>query len=356
MPLPALLSLLTRLGGAAAEGAAGAAGRAATAGRYGAQARQGAHAAYHAGGQANSFKMGQGLGQGGWQQQTGYVPPMGGGGKGPPPGPTPAQEAMKQLGQYAMDRVTQMAAGKVEGLVSKAIDQAQELLSPTAWRDKILQGGADMAKRGRNVIQDQYVELFSEALPQAGKNFVRELNALTQAIVERGRELGKYSGPLSEAAARADVRRIKSEMNEAQVAGGGYSRVIDAQSRLENTLRDIFAPLKGAIANRLADLLERLADVIEASGIKQAVAILSELSNFGSALMSLDPARIGKAIEDMPENIRKALFEHDNEDEMGDLVKEELERIERRRAAGGDQRPAPRRFDDRFKFPIVRGL
>lgn len=248
----------------------------------------------------------------------------------------------KSVGQGMIDALKRIDPTGLVGLASAGLDLA----------------GAAAARGvnvGRKVVQDDFVGLMGEVLPDAAMKFISALRDLTNAIVERGRYLSKYDPNLATATATADVRRIQSEIREAQTVGRAYSRVIDQQSILENKLRDAFAPLKEAIADRLAAILEILNKLIDASFLKEAIAVFSEIQRVITAIISMDPEKILDAILNMPERIAKALFGGDDDQvDLNDVIKNALDDLKRMPGAPLAD-PKERKGANRFNFPIVKG-
>jgi hypothetical protein len=122
-----------------------------------------------------------------------------------------------------------------------------------AFRDNPV---AALADTSTGVIQNNFRGLAQSAAPKDAADIIGAMGRLTDAIVERGRELSIYSGPAAVASAHADIRQMRSNIYEAQVAGGSYAKVIDESSKLQTGLQDAFAPLKDEIAKTLADVLK----------------------------------------------------------------------------------------------------
>jgi hypothetical protein len=84
---------------------------------------------------------------------------------------------------------------------------------------------------------------------------------LDNAFIARGRELSGYSGVLSAAGARSDVRSLQADMREARALENGIARMTDAASKTETDLRDMLLPLKKYLIDVLANRLELIADL-----------------------------------------------------------------------------------------------
>ncbi len=103
--------------------------------------------------------------------------------------------------------------------------------------------------------------------------------AFTEAVnyfVRRGQELAQYSGPLSEAQARSEVRDILADIREAQALGPEIARLTDAQSKLETDFREITLPIKQFLVETLSGILTDVQETLNYYKplVEQAVDLL----------------------------------------------------------------------------------
>jgi hypothetical protein len=82
---------------------------------------------------------------------------------------------------------------------------------------------------------------------QAVAQAVTAFKTTIDAFVARGKELSGYSGSLSAASATAEVRKLVSDVREANKLGDQYAKLIDAQSKNEAILSELFTYIKGPI-------------------------------------------------------------------------------------------------------------
>lgn len=80
--------------------------------------------------------------------------------------------------------------------------------------------------------------------------------AVTDAFVERARELSTYDPRIAQATAQADVRRLQADIREAQRMGDRLSDLVDAQADLEITMRELLLPIKEVIVDTLTAFLD----------------------------------------------------------------------------------------------------
>lgn len=381
MPAPIIAALLGRIGLSA--GMEAAAGRVATsaAGRSAASSAYGAHA------QASITQIDQQLAsyahmsqkekafhslfQGGPAELEGrkalierselaWQNTMGGGRHA---GPDMAQQA----GQGMMNQMTNQVGGMLQGAMGRIMNKAMEPIQnfidkavdriTTPPHEQMLKGATDAARRGRMIIQDDFLGIITEQLPPAAKRFVDELSMLTKAIVEKGRALSIYSGDLAQAAARADIRSMMADINEARGPGREYARVIDEQSKLETTFRNALNPAKEAIAGGIANLLQMLNDLVKTLHIPEGLIVLGEIMKVVSKFTTFDPKQIAQAFADLPRNIAKAIKEYLTG--SGDETLEEAIRRAKDNLKNDPRVPLGNRgrFNDgRFNFPIVQGI
>lgn len=120
---------------------------------------------------------------------------------------------------------------------------------------------------------------------RAGNALVQSFNLVTNAFIERGRELAKYSPELARAGAVAGVRSTLADIREAQALGGPLARLTDAQSRMETTIRDLLRPIKEVIVEQLASYLENAQKNI--TDIGQKLPSQDTIAAWGVALGTL---------------------------------------------------------------------
>jgi hypothetical protein len=208
---------------------------------------------------------------------------------------------------------------------------------------------------------DAVAEHFEE-LPIVGKAVAAEFRMLiaplkayqmvTQAFLERGRELEAYNGRLAVANATADIRTLESDIKEADRIGPDLARLTDATSRSEKAMRDIWLPIKEAIVKILVPIAEGGAVVVE--GVAENV---TRIATAIEVAWNLSPMKLGldalQSIEDLVTRLLGLEEQKDNEVKKNALLRE-FERIPEKLA------PTPRpqgaqagARDQRFNTPIM---
>lgn len=155
------------------------------------------------------------------------------------------------------------------------------------------------------------------------KAAVHKFTETVHYFIDRGKELEKFSGPIAGARARADVRSTLADIREAKQLGEGIAGLTDAQSRLEETVRQLLEPIKRFVVENLADLLSTIADIAQDLGPFLKVN-LEILVGFLQVLVDVATGRFSKAMEDaqkMRERILKALTK---EDQSGENILDEF--------------------------------
>jgi hypothetical protein len=109
-------------------------------------------------------------------------------------------------------------------------------------------------------------------IPVVGAPAARILKAFTtvtaeaintmNAFADRGRELAAYDGRLAAATANADVRRMQGDIREAKALGEKMSQMIEKQSQVEDTIRDMLLPVKEFILDKLIDFIQFARDAL----------------------------------------------------------------------------------------------
>jgi hypothetical protein len=94
------------------------------------------------------------------------------------------------------------------------------------------------------------------AIARAGSQVVDAFGKVTDAFIQRGRELARYSPELAMASGRALVREIGSDVREAQELGPALARLTDAEGEIAADLRALVLPIKKFLVEELAGFLE----------------------------------------------------------------------------------------------------
>lgn len=137
-----------------------------------------------------------------------------------------------------------------------------------------------------------------EQIPILGKIYASEIRFATAAVraytdtvnafVKRGQELQGLNASLAAANAQADVRRLMSDIHEAERTGESIGRLIDAQSQIESDFREIMLPLKELIAEVLASVTEGVAETT--SLLKEVKPLLQISADAAKFIIKLDSA------------------------------------------------------------------
>jgi hypothetical protein len=109
------------------------------------------------------------------------------------------------------------------------------------------------------------------------KSIVSIPSKLDAAFLERAKVLGGYSGAIAGAEANADVRSLLADMREADTLGPDLARMVDAQSRLDTSMRELLLPLKQFALEWLAPRLEAMATGAEV--VANLPSILREIAD-----------------------------------------------------------------------------
>jgi hypothetical protein len=238
------------------------------------------------------------------------------------------------------------------------MDKAKDALDPSTLMDKMKSGAnkslewsTKRMQEGRRIIQGDEYDLFAEQLPEAGQKFVKELKALTLAIVDRSRELGKYDPRMALSNSQADVRKMFADMNEARVAGGNYARTQDEWSKLEYTMKTALAPLKDGIASLVADVLRLVNTMIElVPQIKMVPVILGESLALLGKIATFDMSGAIEILENLPRKLADAMKDKKVDFDFSEMIRRTQGLLQQGQRKV-EELPA-RRFDaGRFNFP-----
>ncbi len=225
------------------------------------------------------------------------------------------------------------AANKIKEKILASIDAVGNAAERAGQTGAMLAHGENARAIGEVgkgfVALSGQMPVFGEYLERVGGVAIKTvgaLNTLTEAFISRAQEIGGYSPQLATANAMAEVRSLLGDIREADRLGPEMARLVDAESRLSNDLREMLLPVKEFIIRNLADfvawlrdfllttkvLIEGIAEVI--GGIKtgneeiagHGVAVVTNLEDFArTARMERDR----KANEDMKNLNLGALFD-----------------------------------------------
>ena len=163
------------------------------------------------------------------------------------------------------------------------------------------------------------VETFAEQLEKAGNegkaiagmlrlatSSVTAFTAVTNAFVERGKELAGYSGKLAAAEARASIAETFADIREAEKLGPALAELTDRQTQIWVQMREFFLPMKEALINSFSAILGVfVSDDKSTNRIQDAAAAVRDMRDSLNRMPDLDwmqnfadrvPDRIGEAI------------------------------------------------------------
>jgi hypothetical protein len=209
------------------------------------------------------------------------------------------------------------AAGQAAEYVGK---QARQVVNDDAFG--LLSDRAEIAAKGLDAVSDlSPAAKVAAAGLRTASAVVNEFRETVNAVVQRGRELSRYSGELASANARADVRKLERDIAEAQALGESVGRLTDSQSRLDSSFREIMLPIKTMLADILSDLVEPAADLI--SIVKPFIVTLLEfLKLILDAIRALNPAN---RVKDALSGIRKAIEGDEGDGRLNKIMEKFLD-------------------------------
>jgi hypothetical protein len=250
-------------------------------------------------------------------------------------GEAEAAEAAGGLAAGAMSGGIALAAVMMEKAVDKAMTKVGDAFRDTG---RMAQGGADIVgagARGENAeaigkVYSGFVKM-SEKVPLVGEQMallagtagsvVGAFHDVVTSFIDRGRELSQFSGQLGASYAIGDVKQILADIREANKLESGLSRMNDAWVELTLMLREILLPLKQAIVEKIADILERIVQKVK-DNEDTLVRMTVLLENMPSIIKGiLTGGLAGMTPEELKKKIDQALTDAANrrDEEMGPL-------------------------------------
>lgn len=246
--------------------------------------------------------------------------------KGVPPLPKQAPGLMDQLGKFLGADVL-AAAGPIGAVALGAQQLTTQLEAMRKTVGRVTEGLEGLAQNqlpSARGFGDAIAD-FQETIPIIGQAMAAQTRLLldiaqlpeklSAAFLNRAHQLAPYSGVISSAEAIRDVRTIQADIREARELGHDMARMVDAQSRLDQTVRELLLPIKKVIVEVLADRLEMLLSIatdIKNSGAGQAIAgaisgasppvafwggLLSGLSGIQTSVDELKPKPAAEALQ-----------------------------------------------------------
>lgn len=123
--------------------------------------------------------------------------------------------------------------------------------------------GAGMKAAGSGAFGEIAASMAGGPEAAAAMAAIQVAKAAVNAAVARGQDRAPYSAEIQGANALAGARDTMANIREADRMGGTYATLIDSQSRLENSAREAFDPVRDAIIQHITEFLETYADIAE---------------------------------------------------------------------------------------------
>lgn len=207
------------------------------------------------------------------------------------------------------------APGRGSGLPSFQVDAGPALQSLAGNRNfSALTEGATQAGKalsGIGLAGGPVGPILGEVV-EAATSF----KGVIDAFIDRGKELAQFSPELAAAAARAEVQSLQLDIEEARKLGPELARLTEAQTRADKELREFLLPVKVWITEKLAGIMEFIAENGKFIGAAVA-AMRAAIEQIGKALEEffdrepgLAVSRLGFIGAAMDRAFKQALAEH----------------------------------------------
>lgn len=166
------------------------------------------------------------------------------------------------------------------------------------------------------------IPLVGTAASEALKTFTTVLNTareVVSAFAERGRELRAYSGPIAQAAAVADVKKLQLDMAEANRFSAQYVKLIESESRINAAWRRATDPIRMRImeflADKVAPWLERMGEKVER--LSNTADMIGVIVDNMDKLATFDFNGVAEAMKKKMKDIEDELKKRDQPTEAG---------------------------------------
>jgi len=266
MPIPVVAAAAAGGSGAAAGGAAaaGAGGAAATGSGAAAASGSGTAAGVGARAAASNAGFGQRVARG---AQTGAS--NAGFGQGASVGDVVKGKFEQGVSSAVQDKIN----NTVNSYVQKAVKLATDPLGALA--DVVSRVSDNVA----NAAQNRFIPILKDILPGALGSMLESVTKVTNAFIERGRELQMYSGELALSFAMSDVKETMADLKEGRELGPGIAKMNDGATDIWLSIREILLPIKKLIVDQLGDFLSKTGDAMSlvADVATPAVEVLTKI-------------------------------------------------------------------------------
>lgn len=171
-------------------------------------------------------------------------------------------------------------------------------------------------------------------------------------------QLAAFSGPLAQAQVMKDVRSLMDDIREANQVGPDLARLVDAQSQAQSELREIWLPIKKAITEVMASVLEHLIPYLQATRVVLSPEFWQGMLEQGVYLVSqaiagqLDQSKISQSLQIIRAEVQHILHQMEKEKPTLD---EFLKQFYHQQTEAIDNAPRPR-GDFRPNIPVVAGI
>lgn len=118
---------------------------------------------------------------------------------------------------------------------------------------------------------------------------------LAAAFLKQAEKLAPMSGAIAVSQANANVRTLMADFREAEQMGESYGKLIDAQNKLDLTMREILLPLKRAVLDAIVRYVQFSAD--NAEKVSWVVRTMGNIMG-GKTVLAAMFATAGKGVVD----------------------------------------------------------
>lgn len=193
--------------------------------------------------------------------------------------------------------------------VTKSADRAGNMLSGMAGNERVMPGQIvgglkDILATPMKMIPGPVgagVAMGSEVVDA----ILKIPDKLTAAFLKQAEKFAPYSGQIAAAQANAEIKTIMADFREAQSTGESYARLIDAQSKIDLTLRELLLPIKRAVLDATVKYAEAAANNAKDIGVALYAITLLGIDNFRTIIQGASK----EATKDLGNIVNKAVDE-----------------------------------------------
>lgn len=250
----------------------------------------------------------------------------GGGGEGQRGGWGETGGVGQDIGDHVKGRVTQSVDNAIMGKITDKVDKAMKLLLDPigTFAEKFER----VSQNAESAVQNKFLPILIDILPPGFDKLAAATSSLITTFIDRGKELSQFSGKLTEANVKADLKSMMADMREAKEMEDPLARMTTSANEIWIEIRDAILPIKKFLSEQIAGFLERILGVIELvrAGVITVEEAIKTSIQVAYDLSQLEFTAAEKHMKELPDNIAAAIAKTKEDDaDIDDLFKKMMD-------------------------------